>query len=60
MRLPLLNEPVEVSCMRCQRAPREGETYGPHPEGWDFTGICPECWDAMFSEEDVAPEVFDA
>ena len=47
---PLRGRAVTVPCIECKRAPREGETFGPHAEGWDFTGICPECWDRITAE----------
>lgn len=37
--------PVQGGCIFCGRAPIAGETYGPEPDQWDFTNICPECWD---------------
>ena len=50
MRLPKLSKPIDGPCTRCKREPRPGETYGPHEEGWDFTGICPTCWNEITAE----------
>jgi hypothetical protein len=44
---PRQGDPVDRPCMRCKREPRTGETFGPHAEGWDFIGLCPECWDVV-------------
>ena len=49
---PRQGERVTQPCIICKRPPCHGETFGPHAEGWDFTGICPECWD----KETVEPE----
>jgi hypothetical protein len=49
---PRREEAVDRSCIRCHRDPRPGETYGPYEEGWDFTGICPECWNAITAEDE--------
>ena len=49
---PRAGEAVCSPCFVCKRDPRAGETYGPHAEGWDFTGICPECWDRVTAEPD--------
>lgn len=49
---PLRGRAVNHPCITCKRKPREGETFGPHEKGWDFTGICPECWDAITDEPD--------
>lgn len=49
---PRKGQPVDAPCMICKRQPREGEVYGSHDTAWDFTDICPECWDRMFAEED--------
>lgn len=53
---PLRGRAVTEPCIQCHREPREGETFGPHAEGWDFTGICPECWDAITAEPDEDDE----
>jgi hypothetical protein len=39
-----------VRCIICKRDPVAGETYGSHADGWDFTGICPECWDKSMGD----------
>jgi hypothetical protein len=49
---PRMGEQVEALCIFCKRAPVEGETYGPHAEGWDHTGICPGCWNEATEPED--------
>ncbi len=49
---PLRGRPVRQPCIECKRAPRLGETFGPHDAGWDFTGLCPECWDRITAEPD--------
>jgi len=49
-------KPVRGICLFCKRQPRPGETYGTHAEGWDYTNICPECWDAETAEDDELPE----
>lgn len=49
-------QPVEGVCQFCDRPPRNGETYGTHTEGWDFTNICPECWDELVDEADEEEE----
>lgn len=47
---PRRGELVTSPCAICKREPREGETYGPHAAGWDFTDVCPECWDRITAE----------
>ena len=49
---PKLGERVTGRCICCGRVPRNSETYGPHREGWDFTGVCPECWDQATMDPD--------
>ena len=49
---PLVDQAVVAPCIHCKRSPRSGETFGPHKKGWDFTGICPECWDKITEEPD--------
>jgi hypothetical protein len=34
---PKMGEAVTGPCLVCNRDPRQGETYGPHAEGWDAT-----------------------
>lgn len=50
----LTGQQVQGVCSECGREPQSGETYGPHRFGWDFLNICPECWDDMFEEREVA------
>ena len=52
MTYPRRNEPVQGECIFCHRSPRDGEVYGPHEDDWDFTNVCPECWDDNFYEDD--------
>jgi len=49
---PRKGAPVTEHCIWCDRLPREGEKYGTEPKDWDFTNICPECWDKAFKEEE--------
>jgi hypothetical protein len=39
-------------CKFCRRQPRIGERYGTGAADWDFTGICPECWDETTAEDE--------
>lgn len=48
--------PVEGPCVACGRSPRPGEIYGTRPEDWDFTNMCPDCWDKMADDGDEAHE----
>jgi len=43
---------VDGPCRMCGREPRDEETYGPHPEGWDHANICASCWDELTGEEE--------
>ena len=54
---PRYNEPVDRPCDFCGREPNAGERYGTEPGTWDFTNICPECWDDTTAEpDDGAPD----
>jgi hypothetical protein len=53
---PRKDELVDVACRFCQRGPRTGERYGPGADQWDFTGICPECWNATMAEPEQEEE----
>jgi hypothetical protein len=56
VREPLKGEPVRGICFFCKRPPLPGEVYGPHAEGWDFTNICPECWNRVAAEHEEEDE----
>jgi hypothetical protein len=49
---PHRGEPVRLPCIWCGREPQPGEMTGPEAEGWDHTGICPECWDKTCKDPD--------
>jgi len=49
---PRAGDEVILPCRFCKRDPRPGEKFGTEPEAWDFTGICPECWDEKIAEPD--------
>jgi hypothetical protein len=53
---PRQGEPVDRQCIFCGRHPRAGETYGTHEDGWDHTGICPECWNNTCGEDEEEEE----
>ena len=48
---PKLGQSVTGDCIICGRPPKAGETYGTEADQWDFTNICPQCWDNLFKEE---------
>lgn len=56
-RTPRRGEPVDAPCTRCDRQPRPGERHGVGPDDWDFTGLCPQCWDTVtIDPEDAEAE----
>lgn len=44
---PKNGTPAVGPCYFCNRLPKEGEKYGTGPEDWDFSEICPECWEEV-------------
>lgn len=40
-------KPVHGTCINCGRPPDVDEKYGIGPKDWDFTNMCPKCWDSI-------------